>query len=780
MSIPDSFIIVDGVLKKNFSRDSDVIIPEGVKSIGPLAFRDCYEIESVTIPHGVTSIGAEAFCQCGNLKRVIIPDGLISIGEWAFCGCGRLESVNIPQSVTEIGRYAFCECRSFAKFSIPSAVAEIKQGTFQDCCGLTEVMISEGVTTVGNLAFSGCKCLNNITIPNSVISIGEHAFCGCSSLTGLIIPDSVTNIEVRAFHDCGALASLRLPDGLENIGVDAFYGTALYNDKGNWDKGVFYLGRYLIYAGRHLQGNYTVKAGTKGIAESAFAKNKELKGVCIPDGVSSISGYAFKDCSDLESIVIPNSVKTIGKKAFEGCQKLSDITATAWTKTISNALKDCPIHIIHTESVPSEIPNKYKSSALLGFVLAGHTDYSSNMAIAYKDYTGKSAAKLCEFAFDNPQLLRFICEQKLIHAKDIDIYTEEAEKRGNAEFKAMLLNYQNEMGSSTIAKARDKKEKVKEEYDGALTERIITRDPAKGIEGMNFVITGALAKYPAVWESRKEVQEYLESYGAKLGSSVTKKTDYLVTNNTNNVSEKDKKATELGVQIITETDFNDMVGKRFKDAQHITVPVWLKSIPSKAFQGCKKMESVTIPEGVMSIGDSEFSGLGAFSGCSSLANVTIPMSVKSIGAAAFENCSSLESVTFKKGLTSVGWQAFKGCSSLKGVELPSSLMNVSDELFMDCIGLKNLIIPEGPTSIGRQAFMGCACLETVKLPSTLINISREAFMNCSELASIYIPENVTSIGILAFDGCKKLTIHAPAGSYAEQYAEENNIPFAAE
>ena len=43
-----------------------------------------------------------------------------------------------------------------------------------------------------------------------------------------------------------------------------------------------------------------------------------------------------------------------------------------------------------------------------------------------------------------------------------------------------------------------------------------------------------------------------------------------------------------------------------------------------------------------------------------------------------------------------------------------------------------------------------------------------------------MPDGVTSIGVLAFWGCTKLTIHAPAGSYGEQYAKENKIPFAAQ
>ena len=78
-----------------------------------------------------------------------------------------------------------------------------------------------------------------------------------------------------------------------------------------------------------------------------------------------------------------------------------------------------------------------------------------------------------------------------------------------------------------MAKAQTKKEKVKEDYTDALVERIAVRDPSEGIEGMTIVITGKLNAWPKVWENWNEVKEYLENYGAFLGSSVTKKTDYL-------------------------------------------------------------------------------------------------------------------------------------------------------------------------------------------------------------------------------------------------------------
>ena len=77
-------------------------------------------------------------------------------------------------------------------------------------------------------------------------------------------------------------------------------------------------------------------------------------------------------------------------------------------------------------------------------------------------------------------------------------------------------------------------------------------------------------------------------------------------------------------------------------------------------------------------------------------------------------------------------------------------------------------------------FNGCKKLETVYLPETLEQIGDGAFYDCINLRHLQIPPKVSSIGSLSFFNCPKLTIHAPAGSYAEQFAKEHKIPFVAE
>ena len=74
--------------------------------------------------------------------------------------------------------------------------------------------------------------------------------------------------------------------------------------------------------------------------------------------------------------------------------------------------------------------------------------------------------------------------------------------------------------------------------------------------GMNFVITGSVNHFA----NRNEVKELIEQRGGKVTGSVTGKTNYLINNDVNSTSSKNKKARELGVPIISEDEFIELAG----------------------------------------------------------------------------------------------------------------------------------------------------------------------------------------------------------------------------
>jgi len=138
------------------------------------------------------------------------------------------------------------------------------------------------------------------------------------------------------------------------------------------------------------------------------------------------------------------------------------------------------------------------------------------------------------------------------------------------------------------------------------------------------------------------------------------------------------------------------------------------SIESDAFDGCKKLTHITIPNSVTNIGDS------AFSGCTSLTSVTIPNSVTMIGDSVFSGCTSLSNITLPNSITNIGDSAFADCKNLTVITIPPRVISIGDSAFSGCTSLTNIAIPSSVTSMGEGVFDGCKSLTDIKIPTRLI------------------------------------------------------------
>ena len=120
-----------------------------------------------------------------NVKQVIIDDGVTTIGNFAFSGCTALTSINIPNSVKTIGDWAFSTCKALTSINIPNSVTTIEKGAFSYCYKLKQIDIPNSVTTLSKDLLSDCRALESIRIHKDVVKIEEAAFDGCSNLTNI-------------------------------------------------------------------------------------------------------------------------------------------------------------------------------------------------------------------------------------------------------------------------------------------------------------------------------------------------------------------------------------------------------------------------------------------------------------------------------------------------------------------------------------------------------------------------------------------------------------------
>ena len=202
------FKIENGVLIDYHGRGGDIVVPEGVTSIGTAFYRNA-KITSVVIPDSVTFLKERAFYKCYNLKRIVIPDSVQFIDERAFEFCGNLNHVRIPDGISSLGYRTFGDCYSLSDLKIPLSVVRIHGCAF-DCRFTYDIdngipwsrKLSENsgdFVIIGKVLFRYRGNQKKVIIPDNIVTIADHAFIP-STPESVVIPDSVSLIEKDAFN----------------------------------------------------------------------------------------------------------------------------------------------------------------------------------------------------------------------------------------------------------------------------------------------------------------------------------------------------------------------------------------------------------------------------------------------------------------------------------------------------------------------------------------------------------------------------------------------------
>lgn len=136
------------------------------------------DVVNLVIEEGVRSIGRHGCSYRSDLKSVTIPSTLISIGEAAFCCCPNLEQVIIPEAsqLENIWNSAFSDDTSLQSIDIPASVERVWPNAFANCSSLTEVNIASPKTKLVTNPFWGTPLEARFEEPKATYEHGKDEF----------------------------------------------------------------------------------------------------------------------------------------------------------------------------------------------------------------------------------------------------------------------------------------------------------------------------------------------------------------------------------------------------------------------------------------------------------------------------------------------------------------------------------------------------------------------------------------------------------------------------
>ena len=247
IELPASLTKIKNWTFQNCRSLKSISIPEGVTEIGNGIINSCTSMKKISLPSTLNTIPRLIDIESTGdmqLDEIVLNDGIKTLGNYAFWNFKNIKNITIPDSVTTIGDYAFSECTALTNLILPDSIVKIGGGAFSNCVSLGKVTLPNNLTSLGYDAFEYCnaeiifplslKCIpelgNNavkkVTIPEGVETIGEDAFAFCSNLTEITLPSTITNIESEAFFYT-PITEFIYPQNIDNIPASAFGDTKL-------------------------------------------------------------------------------------------------------------------------------------------------------------------------------------------------------------------------------------------------------------------------------------------------------------------------------------------------------------------------------------------------------------------------------------------------------------------------------------------------------------------------------------------------------------------------
>ena len=467
--------------------------------------------------------------------------------------------------------------------------------------------------------------------------------------------------------------------------------------------------------------------------------------VMIPETVTEIFIFAFSSSPQVTQIEATESVTRLSAFAFANDNELKKLVLPAAKVGVQKkALDNCTqLEFLVIGGIDFECFAPAAKPVMAAAALAAWDFYSPADRETILAYVKKQKKKvLCEIVEkNNLAAMIHLLEQKVLVAKDMNEII--ALCATNTELQALLMDYAN----------------------GVVTSAAIEKAEAKKQEKLMNADLSSAAELKKLWSTKK-----LEDGTLLITNYKGTEVDVVI-------------PAQIGKSAVTAVDDEAFSASRWKLAKDregylrntlrsVTISEGITSIGDATFNGCRSLEQVTFPSTLKQI-----KGRYAFMGTQWMKNQT---GLLQVAGTLLACCEAATSVEVAENIHTIAACAFIGCKELEEVHLPQTITCIGESAFTQCESLKEITIPANVTVIHNEVFSNCLALQSVSLPENLSAIGDKAFEYCIKLAELHIPASVTQIGIWAFVGCKNLTIYVPAGSYAETYARKNKIPFVAE
>jgi len=315
----------------NCKQLKEVVLNEGLKSIGRSAFAGCNSLQSVTLPTTLTEIGTSAFIDCNELKEVVLNEGLRSIGSSAFYNCRSLEIISFPSTLNTVSRNAFIKCESLKRITlayISKRLESIVQaGHVEVLSQIDSIPMRGSVEKQGNKMFIPALAIKNTkngwTKPDCLDQV-EQLIAYYEMKEGLALFElAVWKVKIDQAGNSVNRDACR-------VGVPKLVKDSILQYLFNAETSVFVpLEKTFTYTGDGCVPKNVVvvqvHSSVVDIRKSEFERCRYLRVIVLNEGLKKIGTQAFTGCCSLQSISFPSTLTEVDESAFNSCISLREV-----------------------------------------------------------------------------------------------------------------------------------------------------------------------------------------------------------------------------------------------------------------------------------------------------------------------------------------------------------------------------------------------------------------------------------------------------------------------